>query len=618
MGLQTLQEWLDSDALKSPRELPVYTVEQRRIGRTYVDALAQRFGVHSEMQTNDDMFIMADKQHSLLVYKASGAFAYSDMSRLHNSSYHPDLPSETEAERIAVQYLKEHNWLPEQAVLDSIHVGQFEQVSGPKHDKRLVQPNHICVSFRLQVDALTTYGPGAKIKVYVGDKGAVIGVFHAAPKLGRPLEQRQRMVTGAELQRVLQRKLNFPLDNVEVKDARLAYFCESPLLKSGFIYPVYILTLVASVKGKRGQKAKALEFMTHPIPATSFAPMVTIEALESQLTLKQNKPLELTCSVQGGTAPLTYRWESSIDGVLSEEPVLKISELSVAHREGKLAAHTISVTVTDSHGYQDSHQIAVRVEPRAAQVGGRTVELGSAPQPDTPDDPYVGVEWCNLYHGSAPDISGTNGSAQGFKNTMQALPSWSTRFDWGNDAAWEEDFKVSSAAGGGTDSYWSDNVHFAFFAGHGSPGAFWFGSTVDDHEMRAQDARWGDDILNWIVLHACQTMRANFEWTVWCDAFKGLHQIFGFHTNTEGSTPPLGSRFAFWMSFQVPPVFPAMDMQSAWRQACSECFDASVEHAVIYANQAGTNTSSDHLPGYGTVSADPTTPTMWAYYRGTC
>jgi hypothetical protein len=235
-------------------------------------------------------------------------------------------------------------------------------------------------------------------------------------------------------------------------------------------------------------------------------------------------------------------------------------------------------------------------------------------------DPYFGVEWCNVYHGfpGLADISGTDGSAQGFKNVMATLPGWSSRFDWGNDGAWEQDFKYASAPGGGTDSYWADNVHFAYFAGHGSPGSFWFGSAVDDHEMRAQDSRWGDSILNWIVLHACQTMRSNFGWTVWCDSFKGLHQMFGFHTNTEGSTPPLGSRFAFWMSFRVLPWIDAFDMQTAWKLACNECFDSSVEYAVIYAGQSGTDTYNDHLPGYGFVSPDPTSPSFWAYYRGTC
>jgi hypothetical protein len=136
--------------------------------------------------------------------------------------------------------------------------------------------------------------------------------------------------------------------------------------------------------------------------------------------------------------------------------------------------------------------------------------------------------------------------------------------------------------------------------------------------MRAADAKWGDGLLNWIVLHACQTMRANFEWDVWCDAFNGLHQMFGFHTNTQGSTPPLGTRFALWMSLHFPPFWYAVDMQTAWGIACKECFDSSREYSVIYAGQSGTDTHNDHLPGYGHVSSDPTSPYFWAYYKSKC
>ena len=239
---------------------------------------------------------------------------------------------------------------------------------------------------------------------------------------------------------------------------------------------------------------------------------------------------------------------------------------------------------------------------------GTAVQLDSAPR----------IKKTGIGAPGLGDISGTDDSALGFGDYIKALPGWDRRFQWGNNAAWEQDFKFATAPGGGTDSKWADNVHFAFFAGHGSSGNFYFGSTVDDHTMEAQHARWGDGMLNWIVLHACQTMRNNFAWTVWCDAFQGLHEMFGFHTNTQGSTPPLGSRFAFWSSFNVPVFWPALDLRTAWETACMECFGSNREFAVIYAGQSGTDTHNDHLQGYGHVSADPSSPSSWVYYKDTC
>ena len=55
-----------------------------------------------------------------------------------------------------------------------------------------------------------------------------------------------------------------------------------------------------------------------------------------------------------------------------------------------------------------------------------------------------------------------------------------------------------------------------------------------------------------------------------------------------------------------------------YARACKECFDSSREYSVIYAGQSGTDTHNDHLPGYGHVSSDPTSPYFWAYYKSKC
>ena len=354
-------------------------------------------------------------------------------------------------------------------------------------------------------------------------------------------------------------------------------------------------------------------FELHPIPATSFAPRVMIENDPAELRVDQREGVSLRCRVSGGTEPYDIRWSSDIDGELGTGAILETKGLSIAHRAGRITAHTVTVTVTDRNGMEDSQSMLLTVTP----ADGADWSPKHAPADD--EDPYVGVEWCNVYNTPGlPNISGTDASAKGFKNVIRSLPGWSSRFDWGNSAAWEQDYKFASAPGGGTDTFWADNVHFAFFAGHGSSGRFWFGSTVDDHEMRAQDARWGDGVLNWIVLHACETMRANFEWDVWCDAFEGLHQMFGFRTTTQGSTPPLGSRFGFWSSFRVFPWADALPLRSAWQIACSECFDSSQQYAMIYAGQSGTDTANDHLTGFGYVSPDPAAPYYWVYSRGSC
>jgi hypothetical protein len=615
MNTQTqkmLAEWLEDIDFESRGTLLVYETEKPEIQADMVYELAKRFEIDGKIQSKEDVHLISQKKRILVIYKHSGAFWYADFAKLYHPEYRPELPSEDEATEIAMDYLRRNDWLPEGAILDGVSHNHFERVQGEKREERAESPNNVCVDFRFSLNELNTYGPGAKIKVFVGHRGEVIGLFHALRALRRYAEF--PLLSREDLDEILHLKLGMPLDKIEIKDGKLAYHAESPVLNSRFIQPVYVFTLATPTKSKHSRESTVVEFVTHPLPATTFAPIVVIKAHRSPHEIRQGEALTLSCDIKGGTRPFKVSWESSLDGHLGDQQELEIKELSIAHREGRVTSHTIKVTVTDEHGMQDSHQVLVKVYPSE----GQEIPVQRESMPNDPADPHVGVEWCNIYTGVAPNISGTDASAQGFNNYIDSLPGWSSRFDWGNSNAWEQDFKFASAPEGGTDSYWADNVHFAFFAGHGSPGSFWFGSAVDDHELRTTDAEWGNGVLNWIVLHACQTMRANFGWTVWCDAFAGLHQMFGFHTNTEGSTPPLGSRFAFWMTFRILPWMDAFDMQAAWEVACAECFDSSMEYAVICAGQTGTDTYNDHLPGYGHVSPDPTSPSYWVYYKGTC
>lgn len=603
-----LADWLEDIDAEPRGNLLVYEAEEPEVKPEMLYELAERFGIDGEIKRKGDVNLISQEKQVLAMYPNSGAFWYADFAKLNHPEYTPALPSDEEASDIALDYLKRNNWLHEDMILDGVHRNEFERVEGRKDGKRTEYANSICVNFRLSLNQLKTYGPGAKIKVFIGHEGEIIGVLHAARMLRKYKEF--PLLSREDLEQTLQSKLGVPLEGIELTDAKLAYHAESFVLNSRFVQPVYVFELATLVESKRQEEPAMVAFETHPLPATLFAPIVTIKSQRAPIEIRQGQVLTLPCDIRGGSGPFKASWDSNIDGHLSDEQVLETGRLSVAHREGRVTSHTITVTVTDARGMQDSHQMLVKVHPD----GGADIAAQQAAMRDDPNDPYVGVEWCNLYHGTPglPDISGTRESARGFKDYIQGLPNWSSRFDWGNDAAWEQDFKFTSAPGGGTDSYWADNVDFAFFAGHGSSGSFFFGSAVDDHEMRAEDARWGDGRVNWVVLHACQTMRANFEWAdKWCDTFVGLHQMFGFHTETEGSTPPLGTRFAYWMA-------EGHDMRTAWRTACAECFDASREYAMIYAGQTGTDTHNDHLPGYGHVSPDPTSPFYWVYSRGTC
>lgn len=592
--------------------LAVYEVFHSKGTHEIARSTADNLGIKGEIQSQEGIHLLAVGPQRLAVYEETGTIWYSDTEKIDNETYEAELPSRKEAKKMATAFLRKHGWLPDNYVADSVVKGQSERIEGHDKRKRTASETHICVNFRPRIGEVETYGPGAKIKVFLGHKGEVIGLFRADAETKR--YARYPVVPQEEVEKTLTRKLGQALDKFKPTSARLIYHAESSVSATRFLQPAYLFEFETEVESRKSGEKVTVPFEVRPIPATRFAPIVVINAARRDMEIVRGKRLQLRCEIEGGTEPYDIRWHSDFDGEIGSGSVLERAELSVAHRQGRIIPHVISVTVTDRNGMSDADMIWVTVKPKSAKesLPPRDGEKGP--------DPYVGVEWCNVYGSPGlSNISGTDDSAKGFKNGIAALPGWSSRFDWGNGAAWEQDFKVTGAPGGGTDTFWADNVHFAFFAGHGSSGRFWFGSTVDDHEMRAQDAEWGDGHLNWIVLHACQTMRANFEWDVWCDAFNGLHQMFGFHTNTQGSTPPLGTRFALWSSFRMWPLTDSIfTLREAWRIACQECYDASREYSMIYAGESGTDTASDHLAGYGFVSADPTNPNYWVYSRGTC
>jgi len=511
--------------------LSVYETERTETAPDKLLELSKRFEVGGKIKPTDDMSVILQKRKVLALYNNTGAFFYGDFSKLHNHQYRPELPSKEEATEIATDYLKTNKWMPENLVLDGAYENLFERAEGEKREKKTEWTNSISVDFRYSLDKLKTYGPGAKVKVSLGHKGEVIGFFGAMPSFFRHAEF--PALSREELEEILHWKLRFPLKNIGIRDVKLAYHAESCVRWRRFLQPTYVFEITSTIEDTREKRKQKVNCELHPIPATMFAPRVSIKAPSYRIQTKSGEPLTLSYDVRGGNPPFKASWESNFDGHLSDEHVLNTRELSVAHRDGRVTSHTIKLTVTDRLGMQDSHKVLVKVVPS----GEEGLQAKTQVQQE-PEDPFVGVEWCNIYHGFLADISGTDDSAQGFKDRIRSLPNWTSRFDWGNDSAWEQDFKYATAPGGGTDSYYADNIHFAFFAGHGSSGRFYFGSTVDDHIMRAQDAQWGDGSLNWVVLHACETMRSNFAWDVWCDAFKGLHQMFGFHTTTQGSTPP--------------------------------------------------------------------------------
>lgn len=236
----------------------------------------------------------------------------------------------------------------------------------------------------------------------------------------------------------------------------------------------------------------------------------------------------------------------------------------------------------------------------------------------------VGVEWVQKYTPCGMgNLYNTRYDAESFYNALGSK-GWTKSFDWGTsstvDNAWEKDYEKIGVGGWDYKPYpegGADTVDFAYFSGHGSTNAFWFGTNHDGNgwlpcRVDKSEASWGETDLEWIVLSVCDLLKHN-SWTNvfnrWGPALKGTHQILSYDTISYDYV--MGDRFVFWMtkSYWSWPWGNKKNIRDAWFQANIDKQPSSVWSAVL-----GTDRGwNDYLPGYGSQGADGTNG--WFYWQ---
>lgn len=154
----------------------------------------------------------------------------------------------------------------------------------------------------------------------------------------------------------------------------------------------------------------------------------------------------------------------------------------------------------------------------------------------------VGAEWINTFHDDAckqGNLSYRDDRAIEFCNEMQER-GHDKVFCWGNDNAWERDFRHPDY--GGDSLNWIDNVHFLFYSDHGGN----WGDKMHIAFSKARDkclgnsGEWklGVKSLKWLVLDCCQcvlnTTGAHIG-AVYFPPAHGIHMIFGYVGNGHDS-----------------------------------------------------------------------------------
>jgi hypothetical protein len=145
----------------------------------------------------------------------------------------------------------------------------------------------------------------------------------------------------------------------------------------------------------------------------------------------------------------------------------------------------------------------------------------------------TGVEWINTFSGPCKqaNLSNRADDAEGFSDAM-ASAGYPNVFDWGDDNAWETDFRAPAFGGDSLD--WSDNVNFCYFADHGGnwSSSFRIGFTAKHDNCIGSADQWtlGAKLLKWVVFDTCDlVLDASVGSLVeWFGPMQGVHLVFGF------------------------------------------------------------------------------------------
>ena len=144
----------------------------------------------------------------------------------------------------------------------------------------------------------------------------------------------------------------------------------------------------------------------------------------------------------------------------------------------------------------------------------------------------VGVEWVNNFQSDEchqNDLSYCDDQVVGFYDHMGSHGHIKV-FNWGNDNAWETDFRHPDF--GGDSLNWSDDVHFCMVNDHGGNAgnvvSFYFSKAHTNCSVPSTKMRLGRKNLKWLAALGCDAVlntNADHIVAVWAGPMQGTQSF---------------------------------------------------------------------------------------------
>lgn len=328
---------------------------------------------------------MVDGNHELMVNQFTGSVMYIDRDNAYKCPeesilyFDPAwLPDPCQARDLAETFLSENDIMIDPSEMVFENVSNIADGLGTKGSRftPVGIPFQRRVNYRRNLNVwrpgyppkpYPVVGPGGKLSLNVDVRREVVMFVKIWREVGQDMENVPALNPAAlaidDFHRLGPKALLPacwvpPCTRIDIDNVSLGYYEDDFVTEQDTLYPVYILDLTCHKDEISQQVQVYMSAMEPPLEAV-------IESPASPITINYGEETTFAGSAIGGTLPYTYKWASDVDGLLSTGPNFVTSSLSVNYLSDscicEVLPSTISLTVTDAHGFQATGFVNVTV-----------------------------------------------------------------------------------------------------------------------------------------------------------------------------------------------------------------------------------------------------------------